>query len=149
MKLIIFPAVLFLCFSFTFAQLHAPVESDTQESQPYINFLSDDEHDEIEILSDQLAVTRGFIDSEFSENIEIDLGDTPGEINLHTTYLKPLQYTVSNVEGVILDRGRFIGEEELRFSRRSEANYAVFIFAGTRVVRAFLVSRGDEKVAVF
>ena len=94
-------------------------------------------------------MSSGFYNSEFVETIDIAAGENPSYINLTTAYLKPLQYTVSDVEGIILDRGRFIGAEDLNFSRRREGNYAVYIFAANDVVRAFIVSKNAETVQVF
>ena len=100
-------------------------------------------------LSTQISVSNGFINSAFEAEIEITLGEAASEIDLITTYLKPLQYTVSNVEGIILDRGRFIGSEDLDFSRKQEGRYAVYIFAADRIVRAFMVSKNTEIATVF
>lgn len=99
---------------------------------------------EVYVFNDHLAVSAGFADSEFFDSIGIQPGESSSDLLLKTSYLKPLQYTISNVEGIILDRGRFIGEQDLDFSRKTEGDYAVYIFAANRVVRAFMVSKDDR-----
>lgn len=148
MKLIIFPALILMCLGVTFGQ-QQEMSSAVALGHDFKNLLADSMQVEIQLLNDQLAVSTGFADSEFSEDLNIVEGEVPEEIDLTTSYLKPLQYTVSNVEGIILDRGRFVGEKSLNFSRRTEGDYAVYIFAATKVVRAFMVSRSGVKVAVF
>lgn len=148
MRLIIFPALILMFLGVTFGQQHEMTTTNALDND-LKDLIVDNMQVEIQLFNDQLVVSTGFIDSEFTEYLNIVEGEVPEEINLTTSYLKPLQYTVSNVEGVILDRGRFIGEESLNFGRRTEGDYAVYIFAATKVVRAFMVSRSGEKVAVF
>ena len=150
MKSIFFPGFILLFFGFTSSQTpDTETASNTLENNSFADLVAANSEEEIRILSDYLAVSSGFYNSEFVETIDIAAGENPSYINLTTAYLKPLQYTVSDVEGIILDRGRFIGAEDLNFSRRREGNYAVYIFAANDVVRAFIVSKNAETVQVF
>jgi len=105
--------------------------------------------EENELLTADLALSSGFIDTEFVGEIDILPGIDQFEIDISTDYLKPLQYTVSNVEGIILDRGRFVGIEDLSFSRYDPGSYAVYVFAARKVVRAFVVEKVVEAEKVF
>ena len=127
----------------------SPSASESILEVSYVDLKSKYDDAETKTLSTQIAVSAGFVNSAFEDEIAIALGETPMEIDLITTYLKPLQYTVSNVEGIILDRGRFIGSEDLDFTRKKEGKYAVYIFAADRIVRAFMVSKNSEASAVF
>ncbi|MBK8502988.1 MAG: hypothetical protein IPL46_12690 [Saprospiraceae bacterium] len=123
--------------------------SESIKEVSYVDWKNKYEDHEAEILSAHISVSTGFVNSAFQDEFEITLGETPMESDLITPYLKPLQYTVSNVEGIILDRGRFIGTEDLDFTRRQEGKYAVYIFAADRIVRAFMVSKNAEISNVF
>ena len=140
--------MLFLGFTSSQTRLNG-ILTDSSENRAYVDLVGNSSDEEIMVLSDYLAVSAGFYDSEFVETIHIDSAENPSHLILNTSYLKPLQYTVSDVEGIILNRGRFIGSEDLNFSRRVEGNYAVYIFAANRVVRAFMVSKKAETVNLF
>ena len=124
-------------------------ESESIMEVSYVNFKNKYDDLETKTLSAQISISAGFVNSVFEDEIDITLGESPLEIDLITTYLKPLQYTISNVEGIILDRGRFIGSEDLDFTRKQEGKYAVYIFAADRIVRAFMVSKNTDISTVF
>lgn len=135
MKLLLIPVFLLAAYGVTTGQ-------NGDKINPVLpSIFTSETNGEVDILSDILSVSSGFVDSEFSDPIFLASGESPEDIVISTTYLKPLQYTISNVEGIILHRGRFIGEQGLDFSRRIEGAYAVYIFAANRVVRAFIVSK--------
>lgn len=139
MKLLFIPMLFLLLSGFIQGQNGDSVNPN------FSGILEQEAETDVHFLSEHLVVSTGFLDSQFEDSVEIHPGESPADLVLTTSYLKPLQYTVSNVEGIILKRGRFIGEENLDFSRRSEGDYAVYIFAANRVVRAFMVSREESR----
>ena len=101
------------------------------------------------VLSSQLILSHGFINSEFNSTIEISKGTDDGDIAINADYERPLQYTVSNIEGIILNRGKFVGRKNIPFVRLSEGRYVVYLFAGTTVVKAFTVIKQLTPYAAF
>ncbi len=101
------------------------------------------------MLSPQISVTQGYVNDEFDDVVDIAVPLRPSQLRFVSGSLKPVQYTISDVEGVIKIRGRFIGQEFLDLNRLPDGQYAIYFFVGKEVMRALLVDFVRERPADF
>ncbi|NND34369.1 MAG: hypothetical protein HKN76_17425 [Saprospiraceae bacterium] len=101
------------------------------------------------IISPHLSLSQGFVHSEFEANVEARKGTDDNDIEIKTDYSNAMQYTVGNMEGIILSQGRFKGLKEISFAKLHDGRYVVYIFAGTTIVKAFAVEKQMSNYAAF
>jgi hypothetical protein len=104
---------------------------------------------EVKLLSANITLSTGFVNSEFEDVIDVVMGSDFYEIELKTEYPRALQFTVSDMEGIIFNQGRFVGQKSIDFERRLTGRYAIYLFAGTTVVKAFTVEKHIPVQAAF
>jgi hypothetical protein len=85
-------------------------------------------------------ISEGFSDVDFPCKIEVLL-QSDQMLHITTEYTPWLQYTLSNVDGRILKNAFFKEHEELTIEYLPEGNYALYFFAGKKVVRAVMIKK--------
>ena len=141
MKLRIIPLACLICSGMLIAQQEISYEEAINHARQSFEISASGEPDEVKSLSANINLSHGFVNSEFDEAIEVIMGTDLFQIDIKTEYPKALQYTVSNMEGIIFNQGRFVGRKSLDFAQRQVGRYAVYLFAGTTVVKAFTVEK--------
>ncbi len=88
-----------------------------------------------------LEVSTGFTDPTFDYDIHLYPNPVQYELSIDTEFDRTLQYTLSNMEGRIMARRKFVGEDKLDLSRMSPGTYAVYFFRGHKIVKALLIEK--------
>jgi hypothetical protein len=149
MKLWIFPLAYLICSSMLFAQQEINYEEVLDRDRQSFEIPASGEPSAVKSLSANITVSYGFVNSDFDEEIEVVMGSELFEIDLRTDYPRALQYTVSDMDGIIYNQGRFVGQKSIDFTRRDNGGYAVYLFAGTTVVKAFTIEKHIPIQAAF
>ncbi len=87
-----------------------------------------------------LTVSSGFTNEDFEHFVLIQASGSE-ELLIKTDAEKTLQYTLSDVDGIIFRKGQFRKEQLVKLESMSAGTYALYIFRGHRVVRAVLVEK--------
>ena len=96
---------------------------------------------EAALVSQHVSVSNGFTDASFPYEITVSAGLTPDELVISSDAERSIQYTMSNVDGKILVKRFFRQEQNLPISELAPGQYALYFFAGKKVVRAVLVDK--------
>ncbi len=87
------------------------------------------------------AISDGFTDFDFEGSVSMAVADEDQVLTINTDYPGLLQYTVSNLEGIILRKRKFAREDWLDLQRLAPGSYAIYFFAGHRIVKALIVEK--------
>ncbi|MDH3649063.1 MAG: T9SS type A sorting domain-containing protein [Saprospiraceae bacterium] len=88
-----------------------------------------------------LGVSTGFTDPEFGFDIDLYPNPARYELTIESDFDKTLQYTMSNLEGRILAKRKFVGKDQLDMSHMIPGVYAIYFFRGHKIVKALLVEK--------
>ena len=105
--------------------------------QPVSTLVMDEEYLSV---SPEILVSRGFMDEDFDYSILIEAGGN-NMLNIQTDANRPLQYTLSDLDGRIRQKHRFSNEHMLDITDLPNGHYALYFFQGTDVVRAVLLNK--------
>ena len=141
MKLWIIPLAFLICSDMLLAQQEIISEEIISHDRQSFELPASGAPSEVKSISANIRLSHGFVNAEFDEDIQIVMGSDLFEIELNTEYSRALQYTVSDMEGIIFNQGRFVGRKSIDFTRREVGRYAIYLFAGTTVVKAFTVEK--------
>ena len=116
------------------------------QTQPTLAALTDEvalaaHSEDVEMdASKLLSHSEGFTDSSFTHQLLMTL-NAEQLLEFETDCPRTLQYSISNVEGIILRKGKFYQQGMVNIGSLRPGSYAVYFFAGKRIVRAFMIDR--------
>lgn len=94
-----------------------------------------------ELISPYVSVSNGFADASFPNAIKVAAGLTSADLVISSDAERSIQYTMSDVDGKILLKRFFRKEQKLPIGQLAPGQYALYFFAGEKVVRAVLVEK--------
>lgn len=143
------PVVIVLSLADFFSQNLANISTEVVNEESFLAYENTSPNDDTELISAELALSSGFYDKDFEAKLIVSGGIDPLQIEIDTEYKRALQYTVSDIEGIIYRKGKFLSNSTLDFNSLRPGRYAVFVFAGRRIIRAFMVEKNLEKGTLF
>ena len=85
-----------------------------------------------------ISFSEGFTDSSFHHHLALNVTEDH-RLSMETDFPRTLQYSISNVEGIIFRKGKFYGSGLVNLSSLRDGSYAVYFFAGNKIVRALMI----------
>ena len=86
----------------------------------------------------EINLSEGFVHADFDYTVDIDILDG-NQLSIETDFPKTLQYSISNLEGIILRKGKIYGSAAVDLARLRPRSYAVYVFQGKKIVRALMI----------
>ena len=89
-------------------------------------------------MKELISFSEGFTDSSFHHQMALNVTEDH-RLSIETDFPRTLQYSISNVEGIIFRKGKFYGSGMVNLSSLKNGSYAVYFFAGKKIVRALMI----------
>ncbi len=122
----------------------------TAQTKPTLAAISEEVTETDVFLSsksmDLVSFSEGFTDSTFHHHQLLMSVSSEQYLSMETDFPKTLQYSVSNVEGIILRKGKFYQQGMVNIANLKQGSYAIYFFAGKRIVRALMFERNQASL---
>ncbi len=111
-------------------------------------FRSSEDHNSAELLPTNAHISTGFSDKTTSYQIEVTTDVMLTEVRITSDADRSFQYTMSDVDGRILAKQFFRHNHTLQIGHLPAGQYALYFFAGKKVVRAVLIDKDAPRLQI-